>query len=76
MQEQARLGKIKILALDGKTEIDAEHIKGLKTIPQEFIVDNYGNVYLLATDMTIYATGTPLILLPLDTYKDFYVAKG
>lgn len=76
MQEQANLGKIKLLALDGKTEIDAEHIKGLKTIPQEFIVDNYGNVYLLATDITIYATGTPLILLPLDTYKDFYVAKG
>ena len=76
MKEQAALGKLKVLAIDGKTEIDVDHIQSLKTIPQEFIVDNYGNVYLLATDMTIYATGTPLILFPLDTYKDFYVAKG
>lgn len=76
MQEEARLGKIKVLAIDGQTEIDAANIQGLKNIPQEFVVDNYGNVYLLATDISIYATGTPLILFPLDTYKDFYVAKG
>jgi len=76
LKEQNSFGNIIVTASDGQTQLDNGIVNELKTTPTEFILDSKGNVYLLATEMTIYATGIPLILLPISNFHAAYVTKG
>lgn len=76
LKEQNSFGNVIVTASDGQTKLDNSLVDELKTLPSEYILDRSGNVYLLATEMTIYTTGTPLILLPIRNFHAAYVTKG
>ncbi len=76
LKEQNSFGNVIVTASDGRTRLDNSLVDELKSLPTEYILDRRGNVYLLATEMTIYATGTPLILLPISNFHAAYVVKG
>jgi len=76
LKDQAAAGNLELLASDGHTELPIDTINSISEIPQEFIVDKLGNVYLLASEITVYATGTPLIALPIKNLSSAYVVKG
>jgi len=76
LKEQNSFGNVIVTASDGQTQLDSSLVNELKALPTEYILDSRGNVYLLATEMTIYATGTPLILLPISNFHAAYVTKG
>lgn len=76
LKEQNSFGNVIVTASDGRTRLDNSLVDELKTLPTEYILDRRGNVYLLATEMTVYAAGTPLILLPISNFHAAYVVKG
>ena len=76
LRDQAEQGYLKVLYIDGQTELPVDIAKDIKVVPTEYILDRQGNVYLLATDMTIYATGTPLLFMSQKDFPDAYVIKG
>lgn len=76
LKEQNSFGNVIVTASDGQTKLDNSLVDELRALPTEYILDRAGNVYLLATEMTIYATGTPLILLPISNFHATYVTKG
>lgn len=76
IQEKAEKGQVKVYSSDGQTELDPALVENLSAIPTEFILDREGNIFLLATEITVFSTGTPLIALPNKYFSELYVVKG
>lgn len=77
---QYLLGKIAkkqvmVFSCDGQNELELDALQELSVLPKEFILDKDGNVFLLATDITVNSIGTPLLALPKNNFKDIYIAK-
>lgn len=75
LRTQGNANYITVLAADGHSQLDTGLIQQLTTLPTEYFLDAQGNVYLLATEMTIYATGTPLLKLPKENFPYNYVQQ-